>query len=142
MKKLKELYPTSKHIPVRPLSAFDPLQECIALPAKRMKKATRFKTVLAEVVVLPICYPLVLPKGKRRQELMKSGHIKNVQMKRNWSSLEVKRSIDVTFKGIGLRSWNFLEMSGGKLVLMADQCPGGEILQRRGSLYIQELVSS
>ena len=54
MKKLAKLYPASKQTPI----AFDPLQECAALPAMRRKKSSQF---FVEVFVLTL---LVLPRGK------------------------------------------------------------------------------
>lgn len=104
MKKLAELYPASKQTPVKQLgAAFDPLQECVALPAKRMKKSTKIKPVCVEVFVLPpLILPkgkdLILPRGKKRQELIRDGRSKTLQIKRTMSPPQLHNSIVCGFK--------------------------------------------
>lgn len=104
VKKLAELYPASKQTPVKQLgAAFDPLQECVALPAKRMKKSTKIKPVCVEVFVLPpLILPkgkdLILPRGKKRQELIRDGRSKTLQIKRTMSPPQLHNSIVCGFK--------------------------------------------
>lgn len=141
MKKLAELYPTSKEVPVKRLNeAFDPLQECVALPAKKKKKAARVKPVSLEVVMVPHTHPLSLPKGKRRKQLLKSGRVKTIQVSRTMSPLQLRNSIVVGFRHLNLQSWQYLETNNGKLFVSDEQNPGGDILSRRGALYLQEKV--
>ena len=141
VKKLAELYPTSKALPIKRLGeAFDPLQECTALSAMKKKKSSRVKPVSVEVVIVPRLHPLILPKGKKRQQLVHDGRVKTLQLKRTMSSLQLRNAILVGFQHICLQSWQFLEVSGGKLLRCDDQNPSGEIIQRRGAIYLMEEV--
>ena len=102
-RKLAQLYPSSKHVPVKRLR-FDPMQECIALPAKKAKKAARIKPVTLEIVVPPTSQSLVLPRGKHRQHLASRGRVKNIQFKRTMSPVQIKNVIctNFGFKVIGI----------------------------------------
>lgn len=148
VKKLAELYPASKQTPVKQLGmAFDPLQECVALPAKRMKKSTKIKPVCVEVFVLPPPIlprgkDLILPRGKKRQEMIRDGRVKTLQIKRTMSPLQVRNCIILGFKHLNLQTWEFLGVSGGKLVKLDNQTLGGELVDRRGALYLQEKVDT
>ena len=141
VRKLAELYPSSKHVPVKRLGeAFDPLQDCVATSAKKAKKAARIKPVFVEFVVLPKSTSRVLPRGKQRQELARNGQVKTLQIKRTMSPLQVRNTIVAGFSHVGLTSWEFLDVSGGRLESSTNQRPGGEICQRRGAVYLVEKV--
>lgn len=139
--KLAKLYPSSSSRPMRRLAdTFDPLQECVALPAKRAKKAARVKPVTVEVIVLPASHSMILPRGKQRHTLANSGRVKNVQFKRTMSFLQVKNVIVSSFPNLNMTTWEFLEVRGGKLEKSTSQEPAGEICQRRGAIYIKQQV--
>ena len=139
--KLAELYPASKHTPVKRLGeAFDPLQECVALPFKKAKKSSRVKPVTLEFIILPHSYSLVLPKGKKRQQLKTEGRVKYIPIKRTMSPLQLRNAIVSGFNHLNVDSWEFLEASGGKLVKCENQDLGGDIVQRRGAVYLIEKV--
>ena len=141
VQKLAKLYPSSRAPVKRLTDTFDPLQECVALPAKRAKKSVRVKPVTLEVIVLPPSESLVLPRGKQRHQLATSGRVKNLQFKRTMSALQVRNTIISNFANLSLTSWEFLDVRGGKLEKSDSQQPGGEICQRRGAVYLKEQVS-
>ena len=109
--KLAKLYPSSSSRPMRRLAdTFDPLQECVALPAKKAKKAACVKPVTVDVIVLPASHSMIVPRGKQRHTLANSGRVKNVQFKRTMSSLQVKNAIVKIFDIYFLYFFIFLFM--------------------------------
>ena len=59
-------------------------------------------------------------------------------MKRTMSPAEVKASIVRGLHHHSLKLWDYLEADGGHLRISQNQNPGGEIVDRRGALYIRE----
>ena len=96
------------------------------------------KPVSIKVFLVPTCGTLVLPKGKKRQELIEEKRVEVIQIKRTMSPAQVHQSIVCGFRHLKLHCWEYLDVDGGHLKLSANQSPGGEIVDRRGGLYIRE----
>ena len=141
VQKLAKLYPSSKAPVKRLADAFDPLQECVALPAKKAKKAARVKPITLEVIVLPPSQPLILPRGKQRQQLATNGRVRSVQFKRTMSPLQIRNMIVSSFAHLSLKAWYYLDVKGDKLEKSDCQQPGGEMCQRRGAVYLKVYYS-
>ena len=54
------------------------------------------------------------------------------------SSYEVASKLQHGFSHLQLTAWHYLEIQGGQLVRASNQNMGGEIVDKRGVLYIQE----
>ena len=50
----------------------------------------------------------------------------------------MKTSIIAAFKNHNLTSFEYLDVDGGQLVIATNQELGGEIVDRRGALYLRE----
>ena len=138
-KKLAEMFPASKSVPFkRPDNVFDPLADCVALPAQKKKKGTKVKPITVKVIVVPKHASSALPKGQRRKKMMEEKRVKSIQLKRTMSPREVRNNVTCAFKHLCLTKWEFLELNGGQLVTASNQDPGGEVVDRRGSLYVRE----
>ena len=117
------------------------MEGCVALSAQQKKKSSKVKVVAVNVVLLPVnvSIPLTLPKSKnRRQHLLDERRIQDVLLKHTMSSCEVSNAMIRTFQHLKLANWKYLDRDGGKLIHATKQNPGGEIVDRRGSLYILE----
>ncbi len=137
-KKLANLFPESKSVRLkRPNDAFDPLEYCVALPAHKKKKSSKVKPVAVNVIVVPK-FASTLPKGKKRQKLVDERRVEKIQLKRTMSPCEVRSSITRGFMHLHLVEWEYLELNGGKLISATNQDQSGELVDRRGSLYIRE----
>ncbi len=137
---LRNMFPVTKQtIRKRP---FDPQRECVSLAAQKKKKASsvfvRVKPVTIQAVMLTKGAPLVLPKGKRRLTLADERRIITITIKRAASPQEVRNAIMRVFDHCQLGSFEYLEASGGILTISNNQNPGGDIVDRRGSLYLRE----
>ena len=71
-------------------------------------------------------------------KLTEEKRIEAVVLKRTMSPSQVSASILSAFKHQNLTSWEYLDVNGGQLVMSTNQEPGGEIVERRGALYIRE----
>ena len=98
------------------------------------------KPVTLDVIVLPPWKSLILPRGKQRQQLAANGRVKSVQFKRTMSPQLVRNTIISNFANLSLKSWESLDVKGGKLEKSDCQQPGGEICQRRGAVYLKVLT--
>ena len=100
----------------RPLQspAFDPTAACVALPAKRKKKAfggSRVKPSNVTVVMLPkFCYSI--PRGKKRKALQEQGRVQVVQFSRSTTPEEVQAAIRS-----GLNTWSYMCLPTFSVVL-------------------------
>ena len=54
------------------------------------------------------------------------------------SSLQVLNSILQSFSNLKLKSWDILEVSVGRSVTVDLQDMGGEVVDKRGAIYLQE----
>ena len=117
---------------------FDPLEDCVALPAQKKKKASKVKAVAVNVIVVSKSASLMVPKGKKRQKLVQERRVQKIQLKRTMSSREVRNSITRGFVHLQLAEWEYLEVNGGKLVIASNQNQAGKLVDRRGGLYIRE----
>ncbi len=138
MKALSNLFPSSKQY--ERISAFDPTKECIATSQQKKKKSASrgIKPVTVQVILLPKLASLILPKGKKRKLLLSEERILNIHVKRTVSPLELRSMISHAFEQQKISEFEYLEASGGMLVVSTDQSPGGTIVDRRGALYIRE----
>ena len=132
------MFPSTKSVPHKRSSTFDPIAECVALPAQKKKKASRAKPVSIQVILLPKLATLIVPKGKRRQGLSAERRIESIKLVRTASALEVQNSVVRAFQGHSLCEWEYLEVNAGHLIVSSCQNPGGEIVDRRGGLYLRE----
>lgn len=144
-KALSSLFPSAERTQLQRTEIFeqkpfDPLKDCVALDAQRKKKKamTRSKNVAVTCIVLPIKHNLIMPKGKIRDSLARQGRIQIVRLKRVMTPAQVRNSIFQTFRHINLSCWIYLGLEGSKLKPNTSQNPGGEIVDRRGALYILE----
>ena len=135
--KLSRMFPATKSPPLKRPESFDPLEECLALPAQKKKKASRVKPIMVKVIVLPNRESIV-PKGKKRQKLLEEKRIESIEMKRTMSPSEVESKIRRTFVHLSLKKWEYLEVDGRHLYTASAQSRGGEIVDRRGALYIRQ----
>ncbi len=137
---LRTMFPITKQtIRKRP---FDPQRECVNLAAQKKKKAVsgcaRVKPVTVQAVMLTKDAPLILPKGKRQSTLADGRRINTIMVKRAASPLELRNAIMRVFDHCQLASFQYLEASGGILTISKNQNPGGEVVDRRGALYLRE----
>ena len=132
------MFPASKSVPLKRLDVFDPLEECVALPAQKKKKGSKIKPVSVKVIVLPMRASSTLPKGQKRQKLIEERRVEMIQLRRTMSPGEVRSKITCGFRHLQLTGWEYMEVNGGHLVRASNQNPGGMIVDRRGGLYIQE----
>lgn len=61
-----------------------------------------------------------------------------IELKRTMSADEVVTKNRSGFTHLQLTKWEYLEIKGGRLVRASNQNLGGEIVDRRGALYIRE----
>lgn len=128
----------------RPLQspAFDPTAACVALPAKRKKKAfggSRVKPSNVTVVMLPkFCYSI--PRGKKRKALQEQGRVQVVQFSRNMTPEEVQAAIRSGFEHLELHVFTYLQCSpqGALSVSLIQELDGESAASRKGSLYVCE----
>ena len=103
IKKVTELYPTSKHVPVKRLrEAFDECMNVLLSELKEEKIHSLVKPVFLEFAILPPFHPIVIPKGKKQQELVQNGRMKKLQIRHTMSSLQVRNAIVAGFKHLKL----------------------------------------
>lgn len=134
-KALTQLFPSTKH---QKLKSFDPTQECVALPQQQKKKASRVsKSISVQVVVLPNQASLIVPKGRKRKLLSSGDRVKTIELKRSDSPHVVRSTILHAFQD--LSDFEYLTINGGTLAVSSEQSPNGEVVGRRGSLYIREI---
>lgn len=136
--KLAKMFPATKGVPQKRSDVFDPLEDCVALPAQKKKKGSRIKPVNIQMVVLPKNESSILPKGKKRQKLVNEGRIKTIEVKRTMSEVEVGSRIKHGFAHLSLTKWEYLDVHGRYLMKSSTQSLGGEVADRRGAVYIRE----
>lgn len=88
-KKLAGLFPATKPLPPKRSDVFDSLEDCVALPAQKKKKASKVKAVAVNVIVVSKSASLMVPKGKKRQKLVQERRGQKIQLKRTMYSREV-----------------------------------------------------
>lgn len=112
----------------------------MASAAHNKKKSSRVKPVSIKVFLMSKSanFKTILPKGKKRQKLLDERKMQVVQLKRSMSPADVRNSIIRGFKDIDLKCLEYLKVDGGHLEVDENQSPGGEIVYRRGALYIRE----
>ncbi len=110
----------------------------MALPAQK-KTASKVKPVAVNVIVVPKGASATVPKGKKRQKLVEDRRVEKIQLRHTMSSREVRNSINLTFRHLHLVEWEYLEITGGKLFAASNQNQAGELVDRRGGLYIREM---
>ncbi|XP_064391762.1 uncharacterized protein LOC135339554 isoform X2 [Halichondria panicea] len=137
-KVLATIFPSTKSVPPKDLNVFDPLDDCVAQSAQNKKKSTRVKSISVKVILVPGCSTLVLPKGRKRLKLIADKRIEAIEIKRSMSPADVQNRIKRGFKHLNLQNWEYLVADAGKLSVSTNQAPGGEIVDRRGGLYIRE----
>ena len=132
------MFPASKTVPLKRPDVFDPLEDCVALPAQKKKKGSRIKPINVKVIVMPKNLSSTVPKGNKRQKLVEEKRVEMIELKRTMSADEVVTKIHSGFTHLQLTKWEYLEINGGRLVRASNQNLGGEIVDRRGALYIRE----
>lgn len=110
----------------------------MTLPAQKKKKGSRIKPVTVKVGVLPNKELSSVPKGKKWQKLAEEKRVEVIELKRTISPAEVESRIKQGFSHLPLTNWEYLEVNGGHLIKANTQNQGGEIVDRRGALYIRE----
>ena len=88
-RELAGLFRSSAPTRKRPLQAFDPSAECVALPQKIKKKAARPKPAKVHVFLLPN-HVRKIPRGSGRKDLISNGRCKEMSFSRQMTALEVK----------------------------------------------------
>ena len=139
---LSRLFPSSVSRPAkRPLKAFDPSSECVALSQHKKRKA--FKSKPSNIQVIMVCNQSVIPRGKLRKHLEKEGKVQKIEFRRELSSREVVNSVLRSFKHVNdLIGFNLLEADqGGRLHPSQNREPDGEYLivdarRKSGPIYI------
>ncbi len=125
---------------------FHPVDYCIVASNQRKKKAAfpkRKGRVKHLTVIVLMEVPATFPKCPLRNELRKVGRIKEIGFSKVDSEEEVNSEITYAFKGIELKSFQFLHaQKDNSLSVAANQQLDGLCatkLAGYGSLYIQEL---
>ena len=67
VEKLAKMFPASKTVPLKRPDVFDPLEDCVALPAQK-KKGSRIKPINVKVIVMPKNSSPTVHKGKQTAE--------------------------------------------------------------------------
>ena len=80
-----------------------------------------------------------VPKGKYRKQLKKDGHEAVIEVKRNFSSQEIKNLILRAFK---ISDYNILNCTDGKFIIAKNHLPAGDdlidgITRGKFPLYIE-----
>lgn len=134
------MFPATKSVSLRRPDVFDPLDDCVALPAQKKKKGTRIKPINIKVFVLPgNGSSSTVPTGEKRQKLVEERRVEMIELKRTLSAAEVEDRIKRGFSHLHLGKWEYMEVVNGRnLIKASTQNPGGEIVDRRGALYIVE----
>ena len=92
-KVLRSLFPTSSSSRSVPMKRkFNPLDECVVSKQKQKKKATRIKPHNVTVVLMTVGDNLI-PSGKKRKSMLQNGFIKQCELSRDLSAMEVKEKI-------------------------------------------------
>lgn len=91
---------------------------------------------MVKVIVLPDSDPALVPKGKKRQKLVEEK--RSIELKCTMSPSEVENKIKHSFVHLSLTKWEYLEADGRCLYKAITRSRGGEIVDRRGALYIRE----
>lgn len=136
---LKSLFPSSAALK-RPSTSFDPSDATIT-QQKKKRRAIRFKS--SKVTVLAVDSTKGVPKGKYRKELNKNGRVQIIEIKRNYSALEIRNEI--------IRAFNFTDYKllsctlDGKFTYATSHLPTGDeliegITKRKFPLYIEEMT--
>ena len=102
----------------------------------QLRKKGREQGQVRKVIVIPKNASSAIPKGNKRQKLV--DEIEMIEMKQTMSSYEVASKLQHGFSHLQLTAWHYLEIQGGQLVRASNQNMGGEIVDKRGVLYIQE----
>ena len=100
------------------------------------EKKGREQGQVRKVIVIPKNASSAIPKGNKWQKLV--DEIETIEMKRTMSSYEVASKLQHGFSHLQLTAWHYLEIQGEQLVRASNQNMGGEIVDKRGVLYIQE----
>ena len=96
---LSRLFPSSVSCPPkRPLKAFNPASECVALSQHKKKKA--FKSKPSNVQVIMVYDKSTIPRGKPRKMLESQGKVQKIELRREMSSREVNNCVLRSFKHI------------------------------------------
>ena len=77
----------------------------VARPFKKAKKSSRVEPVTLEFIILAHSYSLVLPKCKKRQQLMTEGRVKCIPIKRTMSPLQLCNAVVSSFNHLNVESW-------------------------------------
>ena len=145
---LSRLFPSSVSCPPkRPLKAFDPASECVALSQHKKKKA--FKSKPSNVQVIMVYDKSTIPRGKPRKMLESQGKVQKIELRREMCSREVNNCVLRSFKHINdLIGFTLLEADqSGKLQPSQNQEPDGEYMivdarRKSGPIYIYPILVS
>ena len=124
---------------------FDPTDKCVVDDAHRWKKAAtpgKVKTKRLKVVMLSDIQPSI-PKGSRRQSLIKDGRILEVAFRRCMMSNEVMEHVRDAFKDLGnVSNFRFLRAHQDNTLQVAEdqQLDGLGVIKLAGcgSLYVKQ----
>ncbi len=127
----------------RPLRKFDPEDECIASDFHRRKKSAtpgKVRSKKLKVVMLDVILPII-PKGSRRQSLMKCNRILEIPFLRSMMPEEVNTLICDTFKHLGnVEHFKFLHAQQDHTLQVSEvqQLDGAAVIRLAGSgcLYL------
>ena len=147
-KVLSRLFPSSvSRPPKRPLKAFDPASECVALVQQKKKKA--FKSKPSNVEVIMVCDKSTIPRGKARKMLDDQGKVQKIEFRREMSNREVTNCVLRNFDHVhNLIGFTLLETDrGGKLHPSQNEKPDGEYIivdgrRKSGPIYIYPILVS
>lgn len=127
---------------------FNAINKCVAAEQQRKKKAanTRCKgraKCLTTVVLKDLTS--TIPKGAQRDDLRKSGHVKELWFRRILSEKEVNTLILDSFQTIKLRKFEYLQCCKDSSLVVAQKqtLNGNEVvtLAGCGCLYLHELIT-
>ena len=143
-KALATLFPSRRSLSTKQPLEFDPTDKCVVDDAHRRKKAAtpcKVRTKRLKVVMLSDIQPSI-PKGSRRQSLMKDGRILEVAFRRCMMSNEVMEHVRDAFKDLGnVSNFQFLRAHQDNMLQVAeDQLDGLGVIKLAGcgSLYVKQ----
>ena len=138
---LAKLFPGSR---ARPGSTFDPIAECVAMPAHKKKKSSGIseRATNREVVLMKSFRPFI-PIKKYRCNLKVDQRVKTLQFRRAMSPVQVRNVIQRGFSHLGCSSFLYLETLSNSLhVCDNQQLDGAAAIDRRGALYLCEVYNT
>ena len=92
-KVLRSLFPTSSSSRSVPMKRkFNPLDECVVSKQKQKKEATRIKPHNVTIVLMTEGDNLI-PHGKKQKSMLQNGFIKQCELSRDLSAMEVEEKI-------------------------------------------------